>query len=119
MSKLLIVEDNQINQAVLIAILESVGISFDTANNGLEAVQAVEQKKYDGILMDVFMPEMNGNEATERIRKIYSAEDLPIIAVTAFKSVIDLCLKSGMNDYIVKPIDRNLLLETLKKYNLL
>ncbi len=119
MTKLLVVEDNQINQAVLISILKSVGISCDVANNGIEAIQAVENGNYDGILMDVFMPEMNGNDATERIRKKFTTQELPIIAVTAHENIIDLCLESGMNDYINKPIDRNTLLGLLKKFNLL
>ncbi len=107
---LLLAEDNLINQDVALAILYKNGIQVTVANNGLEAVQAVEHTPFNLILMDVQMPEMDGLTATRRIR----AEDsralnrcIPIIAMTAHAMRGDMedCLRAGMNDYISKPFD--------------
>lgn len=107
-TKILIVEDNLINQKLIIKILEKLSYKADIANNGLEALKKVESNKYDLIFMDVQMPEMSGLEATQKIRENnkFSSDKLIIIAMTANAMLGDKekCLKSGMNDYISKPI---------------
>ncbi|MGF1608148.1 MAG: response regulator [Kiloniellales bacterium] len=112
--RLLVAEDNPVNQAVAVAILEAAGLRVDAVANGLEAVEAIRNRPYDLVLMDVQMPEMDGLAATRRIRALNSARsDIPIIAVTAhaMKGDKERCLQAGMNDYIAKPIDRVQLLE--------
>jgi signal transduction histidine kinase/CheY-like chemotaxis protein len=112
---LLVVEDNPVNQLVIKSILRKwKGITFDFANHGLEALQAMEVKKYDLILMDLQMPEMDGYEATQLIRSGKSGinnPNIPIIAVTADtteKTKIRV-MEIGMDAYIPKPIDQELL----------
>lgn len=106
--RILIAEDNKVNQTVIRAILERAGHQSDTVGNGLEAVAAVMRAPYDVVLMDVQMPEMDGMTATRRIRDIETdAARIPIIALTAnaMKGDRELYLESGMNDYVSKPID--------------
>jgi CheY-like chemotaxis protein len=107
--RLLLAEDNAINQKVALRILERMGYRADVAANGLEAVDAVRRQPYDVVLMDVQMPELDGLEATRRI--VAGAEDLPwrrpwIIAMTAnaMQGDREICLAAGMDDYISKPI---------------
>ncbi len=102
----LLVEDNEINQQVALEILDSFGIQADTANNGREAIKAVQQKKYAAILMDIQMPEMDGLEATRIIRHTAADRKLPVIAMTAhaMKSDREKCMEAGMDDYLAKPI---------------
>jgi signal transduction histidine kinase/DNA-binding response OmpR family regulator len=120
--KLLVVEDVEINREIVIALLEDTGVSIDCAGNGLEAVEMITASpdKYDLVLMDVQMPQMDGFEATRRIRALTAGrlKKLPIIAMTAhvFKSDIEECLNSGMDDHIGKPIDIDLVLQKLGKY---
>jgi signal transduction histidine kinase/AmiR/NasT family two-component response regulator len=120
--KCLVVEDVEINQEIIISILEETGLNIDCANNGQEAVDmtASDPDKYDVILMDIQMPEMNGLEAARQIRALTAArsEHLPIIAMTAhvFKSDIEECLDAGMDDHIGKPFDADDLLKKLNKY---
>jgi signal transduction histidine kinase/ActR/RegA family two-component response regulator len=120
--KLLIAEDVEINREILISLLEGTGISFDCAQNGMEAVEMVSAAptQYDAILMDVQMPKMDGLEATRRIRAIpeQHLKTLPIIAMTAhvFKSDIDECLAAGMTDHIGKPLDFEDVFKKLQKY---
>ena len=112
--RILLAEDNLINQEVGLQILNRLGHQTDIAENGLEALKAVKQHAYDVVLMDIQMPEMGGLEATERIREELSSEKRPwIIAVTANALPEDRarCLKAGMDDYIAKPIT----LETLRR----
>jgi len=115
---ILLVEDNEINQLVAKDILEGVGIHVSIASNGNEAINHVHANKFDLVLMDVQMPIMDGYEATEILRKTYSNSELPIIAMTAnaLKGDRELSIKSGMNDYISKPIDPEVLFETLVKW---
>jgi two-component system sensor histidine kinase EvgS len=103
---ILLAEDNLINQRVAIAFIKKTGFKIDIANNGKEALLATRNKKYDVVLMDVQMPQMDGLEATREIRKEKSAKDLPIIAMTAnaMKGDKEKCLDAGMNDYLSKPI---------------
>jgi len=114
----MLVEDNLINQTVAKEILGQAGIKPDIMNNGQEAVAAVSQKKYDIVLMDIQMPVMNGFQATEEIRKQYSKDALPIIAMTAnaMKGDREACLESGMNDYVSKPIKKDDLFSILSKW---
>ena len=114
---ILLVEDNAINQMVATEILSTSDISVDTASNGREAVKMVQEKKYDAVLMDLQMPEMDGLEATSIIRRQLKMTDLPIIAMTAnvMQEDKDKCTASGMNDYIPKPIDSENLFAVLEK----
>ena len=115
---ILVVEDNKTNQVLLSMLLEELELKHDIAEDGLEAIEAVKNNKYDLILMDENMPNMNGSEATKIIRSLDNTKDIPIIAVTAnaLKGDKEKFLQSGMNDYISKPIDAKKLEITLKKY---
>jgi signal transduction histidine kinase/HPt (histidine-containing phosphotransfer) domain-containing protein/BarA-like signal transduction histidine kinase len=115
-ARILLVEDNSINQQVAQEIIESVGLVVDIANNGEEAVAAVNNVQFDAVLMDIQMPKMDGYEATRLIRK--KRGELPIIAMTAHAMSGDKekCLAAGMNDYISKPIDETQLWSTLGKW---
>ena len=114
---ILLVEDNPINQMVAVEILSRLGITIDKAENGQEAVEMVQLTAYDAVLMDVQMPVMDGFEATKTIRNSLKMTQLPIIAMTAHAMYGDKerCLKSGMNDYIPKPIDKNELFAVIKR----
>ena len=116
--RILLVEDNDINQLVAKDILEQVGIHVSIASNGEEAIEYVRANKFDAVLMDVQMPIMDGYKATRIIRETYSSWELPIIAMTAnaLKGDRERSLESGMNDYISKPINPELLFETLAKW---
>ncbi len=108
--KVLVVEDIALNQLLMKTLLDDFGFERDIAANGRIAIEKVESKEYDIILMDLQMPEMNGFEATEYIRKTIGS-NVPIIALTADVTTVDLakCKAVGMNDYIAKPIDERLL----------
>jgi two-component system sensor histidine kinase/response regulator len=108
-ANLLLVEDNAINQELARDILEMAGITVTVADNGQAAVEAVYQQKFDGVLMDVQMPILDGYSATKIIRKDKQFKDLPIIAMTANVMTSDLekAKKSGMNSHISKPLDVN------------
>jgi len=116
--KILLVEDNIINQEVATAILIDTGMLIDIANNGREAIKKISETDYDLILMDIQMPEMDGITATQLIRKEISAEQLPIIAMTAhaLQKDKDECHKVGMNDYIAKPFVVDGLFDTMGKW---
>lgn len=108
--KVLVVEDMALNQLLMKTLLDDFGFERDIASNGKIAIEKMETKSYDIILMDLQMPEMNGFEATEYIRnKMHSK--IPIIALTADVTTVDLekCRAVGMNDYIAKPVDERLL----------
>ncbi len=106
MFRILLVEDNMINQKVAVRMLQKLGYTCDIAKNGKEAVEAVTEKGYDLLFMDCQMPVMDGFEATRAIRKLEEVGDVPIVAMTAnvMKGDRELCIESGMNDYISKPI---------------
>ncbi len=106
-SHLLLVEDNEINQQVAKELLEKAGITVSIANDGQEAVEAVNQESFDGVLMDLQMPVMDGFEATRTIRNDERFKNLPIIAMTANAMAGDRerCLEVGMNDHVAKPIE--------------
>ena len=115
---ILLVEDNELNQQVAQELLNIVGIKVSLANNGEEALLAVEATHYDAVLMDAQMPVMDGYEATRKIRENPSFEKLPIIAMTAnaLKGDREKCLAVGMDDYISKPIDPKQLYSVLKQW---
>ncbi|HDT11657.1 MAG TPA: response regulator, partial [bacterium] len=116
---ILLAEDNPINQKLGKIMLSKAGYTVDIANNGREAVDLfmLDQNKYDLIFMDINMPELNGLEAAREIRR-KGFKHVPIIALTAaaLKEDRDRCLQAGMNDYITKPIKREIVFETLKKW---
>lgn len=111
--KVLLAEDNLVNQKLGSMLLQQLGLGVDVAENGKKAIQAVEKNLYAVVLMDCQMPEMDGFEATKAIRKLEALRGTytPIIAVTALAMVGDRerCIAVGMDDYISKPIDRNVL----------
>ncbi|MEX0697695.1 MAG: PAS domain-containing protein [Dongiaceae bacterium] len=114
--RILLAEDNQVNQMLAVAMLGRAGHRVDLAGNGIEAVDAVHSRPYDLVLMDVQMPEMDGIEATRRIRAMPGKKArIPIIALTAsaMKGDRERFLEAGMDDYIAKPIDRGLLIEVV------
>jgi PAS domain S-box-containing protein len=115
--RILLAEDNIVNQKVALRMLAKLGYHADVAANGLEVIAALERQPYDLILMDIQMPEMDGLEATQRIRKRWrnSQPPLRIIAMTAyaFQADLDRCLAAGMDGYISKPIRLEGLVETL------
>ncbi len=113
--KVLLVEDNSINQKVAKEILRLGGIEPEIAENGLKATEVVKDKHFDLVLMDIQMPEMDGREATIVIRNEIGLADLPIIAMTAhtMEGDRDKCLAVGMNDYVSKPIDPELLFKAI------
>ena len=108
--KVLVAEDIALNQLLMRTLLDDFGFECDIADNGKIAVEKVKSQKYDVILMDLQMPEMNGFEATDFIRNELKS-DIPIIALTADVTTVDLakCKAVGMNDYIAKPVDEKLL----------
>ena len=106
--RILLVEDNEINIMVAMDVLETLGVNVDCANNGLQAIAYVKDNEYDLVLMDIQMPEMDGMEATIEIRKFKSAEQLPIVALTAnvLTEDVDKYKAIGMNHHIGKPFER-------------
>lgn len=117
--KILLVEDNVVNQKLALLLLKKKGHSIVVANNGLEAVEKHKSGDFDLILMDVQMPEMDGLDATRSIRKYeqFTGKHIPIIAMTAhaFKKDEEICLNAGMDAYVSKPISKSLLFETIRK----
>jgi len=119
--RLLLAEDSKVNQKVVTGILGKLGYKIDVVGNGTEVLMALKALPYDLVMMDVQMPEIDGLEATRIIRNPNSAvlnHQIPVIALTAhaMQGDRDLCMQAGMNDYISKPIDPFLLVETLKKW---
>jgi len=120
--RILLAEDMEINREIFITLLEDTHIAIDIAENGMIAVSKFSEnpEKYDLIIMDVQMPEMDGYQATRTIRAMdtLKAKNIPIIAMTAnvFKEDIELCLEAGMNDHLAKPIDEKSVLEKITRY---
>ena len=116
--RILLVEDNVMNQQVAFGFLEDTGFEIVMAQNGMEAVDLVGRENFDIILMDIQMPIMDGFEATARIRRLPGCADIPIIAMTAYATNEDRQQIGavGMNDHVTKPIDFAILMTTLRKY---
>jgi len=115
--RILVAEDNLVNQKVVLRMLEKFGYEADVANNGLEAVDAVSRRLYDLVLMDVHMPEMDGIEATQIIRHTLAPEQQPrIVALTAAAMLEDqeACLAAGMDSFVTKPVRPDRLAEVLQ-----
>ena len=119
---LLVAEDNELNWEVIEILLEEFGVTCERVENGrlcIEQLLANPAGTYDAILMDVQMPEMNGLEASQRIRNLDEAalRNIPVIAMTAdaFAEDVQACISSGMNGHMAKPIDTIVLLNYLKK----
>ncbi len=116
--KVLLVEDNEINMELAIELLSDVGIEVDTASNGLIGVQKINENKYDLVLMDIQMPELDGLSATREIRRQEKFASLPILAMTAhaMKGEYEKSIAAGMNDHITKPIDPHVLYTSIIKF---
>lgn len=116
--KILIAEDNAINQLLALTVLKNLGYDPDTANNGVLALEALEQEQYDLILMDIEMPEMDGIEATVRIRNSSIKIQPVIVALTANGMEDDraFCIQAGMDDYLSKPFQLETMIKLLEKW---
>jgi CheY-like chemotaxis protein len=116
--QVLLVEDNLLNQELTVAILKRVGVVVSLACDGIEALAKMRAQRFDAVLMDMQMPRMDGLEATRQIREILTQDQLPIIAMTANAMIgdRDKCLESGMNDYLSKPIQIDLLHAVLARW---
>lgn len=117
-ARILLAEDEPINQEVSRELLEEVGLQVDIAADGEEALLMVKHESYDLILMDIQMPKLNGIDATRAIRTLPGRKEVPILAMTAnaFDEDRQACIEAGMNDHIGKPVDPNVLFETLLKW---
>jgi CheY-like chemotaxis protein len=118
-AKVLLVEDNVVNQMLARRLLERLGATVTIADTGMAAIERLTLSAFDAVLMDCQMPELDGYEATRRIRKGAAgaaARDIPIIALTAnaLSGDRERCLEAGMNDYLVKPLDPLALREKLE-----
>jgi CheY-like chemotaxis protein len=121
--KVLVVEDNEVNQMVVKGMLARIGIPFDLANNGQEAMEQWEENSYDLILMDCQMPVMDGYEATQKIRAAESAAErvparIPIVALSAHseREESNKCLAVGMDDFLAKPLTIERLKNMVEKW---
>ncbi len=121
-AKILLVEDNEINQQIAVELLQSSHVTVTVANNGLEALNLLLENpnppEIDGILMDIQMPEMDGHEATRRIRKEERYKEIPIIGLTAHALIEERqrCLDAGMNDHVSKPINPQELFNAMSRF---
>jgi PAS domain S-box-containing protein len=117
-ARLLLVDDNEINREIAVALLERSGVEVCTAGDGREALEALGREHFDGVLMDCQMPVMDGYEATRRLRQHTQWRDLPVIAMTAnaLNSDRDEVLRAGMNDHIAKPINVEQMFATLARW---
>jgi two-component system sensor histidine kinase/response regulator len=121
-ARILLAEDNEINQQIAVELLEGAGATVKVANNGKEVVEVLSKgpakPEFDAVLMDLQMPQMDGYQATMRLRSDARFESLPIIAMTAHATIEERqrCLAAGMNDHISKPIDPELLFETVGRF---
>ncbi len=117
-ARVLLVEDNELNQEVALDILRDAGLVVQLAVNGQEALEQVQARDFDLVLMDMQMPVMDGLEATRRIRQLPGKDRLPIVAMTANATENDrrVCLAAGMNDHVAKPIEPELLFQSLARW---
>jgi CheY-like chemotaxis protein len=117
-TRVLVVEDNQINQEIAVELLSFAGLDVSIANNGQEAIDKVNNMKFDLVLMDIQMPVKDGYEATKEIRQVGLHNDLPIIAMTAnaMSGDRERCLSVGMNDHLPKPINPQQVFKTIAQW---
>ncbi len=120
-AQILLAEDNPTNQMVATVMLEKMGCHVTPAGNGLEAVKLIKQRRFNLIFMDCNMPEMDGFEATQKIRELEKRGELqktPIVALTAYamKGDDERCFDAGMDDYITKPIKKHIMIDALQKW---
>ncbi|MFO1313104.1 MAG: GAF domain-containing protein [Burkholderiales bacterium] len=115
--RILLAEDNVVNQKLALRLLQQMGYRADLASNGIEAIESVERQVYDVILMDVQMPEMDGLEASRRINARWKDDRPRIVAMTAnaMQGDREMCLEAGMDDYVTKPIRVDALVEALAR----
>ena len=111
--RILLVDDNAVNLKVASLMLKKLGYHADIATNGIEAIEALENKSYDIVFMDIQMPEMDGLEATKIIRQRWH-QNLKIIIITAYTNYHDACIEVGADDYLTKPLGIEKLRETIK-----
>gem|GEM_PF-1311252 len=124
--RVLVVEDNIINQQVVMELLQELDVQVRLANNGKQALELIVKESFDLLLMDIQMPEMDGYQATQQIRQLKQFKDLPIVAMTAYAMQQDRsrCLAAGMNDHVAKPFEPETFYQTvcvwlkLPQYNL-
>jgi osomolarity two-component system sensor histidine kinase NIK1 len=119
--KILLVEDNLLNQKVVMFNLRKYDYNITAVTNGLDALEAFKNNQFDLVLMDIMLPEMNGFEVTEKIRNFESKEgknSVPIVALTAntLDNDREKCIKVGMNEYLSKPFTANELIEKIEKF---
>jgi signal transduction histidine kinase/CheY-like chemotaxis protein len=116
--RILLVEDNPVNQSVIEAMLRSLGMEVSVAHDGLQAVEQVRQQPFAAVLMDCRLPQVDGYEATRRIRLLPACGQLPIIALTAnaLQGDRERCMAAGMNDYLSKPFRRTELQRVLQRW---
>jgi CheY-like chemotaxis protein len=115
--RILLAEDNAVNQKLAMRLLQQMGYRADLASNGIEAVESVQRQTYDVVLMDVQMPELDGLDATRQICTLMEAERRPrIVAMTAnaMQGDQEICIAAGMDDYLTKPIRVDRLVEALR-----
>lgn len=120
--KILLIEDNLLNQKVVIFYLQKLNYSITATTNGNEAIELVKKDKFDLILMDIMLPEKNGYEITKEIRQLEKESNnntpVPIIALTAntYDNDRDKCLAAGMDEYLEKPFTAQQLIEMIRKF---
>ncbi len=119
--RILVTEDNELNQMIALEILGTKGYQIDVAGNGLEAIEKIRENSYDLILMDIQMPRMDGLTATRKIRQMPGYEEIPIIAMTANAMTEDYekSMQAGMNDHLAKPVDPMKLFALIEKWGMM
>lgn len=113
---ILVAEDNTDSRGALRALLEAYGFEVLEAKNGEEAVRLAQEARPDLVLMDIMMPEMDGLEATKRLRSIPEVESIPILALTAMAGSKNPALDAGCDDYLTKPVDIPVFLRTIRAW---
>ncbi|MBT3309258.1 MAG: response regulator [Gammaproteobacteria bacterium] len=119
-ARILLVDDSRVNQLVAQQILLAAGAKVAVVDDGKKAVEATRQQSFDLVLMDIYMPEMDGYEATRQIRTRFSARKLPVIAMTGGSSETDerQAAEVGMNGYLFKPIELEALFTALRRWKM-